>query len=352
VAKTDDRVRVLSPLAVCVLTLVALAVIPLRAADTSFVGVLALAVEKDVAAQLELTEQTKRKLLDLIDQRESQALDIVQENRDLPPAEQAARLMPFVADSERLGFALLTMEQRAKLQRIRVARSGMLSLGEAGLASSLGLTEQQQQSVHELLQQRAVDLTRGGETEQRITRAIYERKLASLLTEPQRAAWEKMAGLSDAAIESTAAEPAMTVPATEQPAEAEPTVSVPSATEPSATEPAATEPAATEPAATEPAATEPAATEPSATEPAATEPAATEPAATEPAATEPAATEPAATEPALTEPAAIVPTTTVPATAAPAASVPATTVPAATAPAATVPATPAPSTPETTPSGR
>jgi hypothetical protein len=207
VTKTVDRIRVLSPVAACVLALVAFAGVSLRAADTSFVGVLALAVEKDVAAQLELSEETKRQLLDLIDRRESQALDIVQENLDLPPAEQAARLMPFVADSERLGFALLTMEQRAKLQRIRVARSGMLSLGEAGLASSLGLTEQQQQSVHGLLQQRAVDLTRGGESEQRITRAIYERKLASLLTEPQRSAWEKMAGLSDAVIASEPAEP-------------------------------------------------------------------------------------------------------------------------------------------------
>jgi hypothetical protein len=231
VAKTDDRVRVTSPVAACVLALVALAGVSLRAADTSFVGVLALAVEKDVAAQLELSEQTKSQLLALIDKRESQALDIVQENLDLPPAEQAARLMPFVADSERLGFALLTMEQRAKLQRIRVARSGMLSLGEAGLASSLGLTEQQQQSVHGLLQQRAVDLTRGGESEQRITRAIYERKLASLLTEPQRSAWEKMAGLSDAVIASEPVEPETTVPAAEQPAATEPTVSVPAATD-------------------------------------------------------------------------------------------------------------------------
>jgi hypothetical protein len=195
VFRAVHRLRILSLLATFVLAVSHLATAPLRAADATFVGLLALAVEKDVATQLGLSDATKRQLLELIDQREDQALELVQQNRDLPPAEQAARLLPFVNESERLGFALLTLEQRQKLQQVRIARSGMLSLGESDLASSLGLTEEQQQSVHQLLQQRTMDLTRGGESEQRITRAIYERKLASLLTETQRAAWEKMAGL-------------------------------------------------------------------------------------------------------------------------------------------------------------
>ena len=221
---------------------------PLRAADMSFVGVLALAVERDVAAQLELSDSTRRQLLDLIDRRESQALEMVQENRDLPPSEQAARLVPFVAESERMGFALLTMQQRQKLQSIRVARSGMLSLGEAELASSLALSDAQRQSVQQLLKQRATDLTRGGENEQRITRAIYERKLASVLTDAQRATWEKMAGLTDAKLES--AEQAVTT------AEAEPVEPAAETDETAETDVATVTPTATAAAEADPAATD------------------------------------------------------------------------------------------------
>ncbi|TVS16088.1 MAG: hypothetical protein EA424_14840 [Planctomycetaceae bacterium] len=242
---------------------------PLRAADMSFVGVLALAVERDVAAQLELSDTTRQQLLELIDRRENQALEMVQENRDLPPSEQAARLLPFVAESERMGFALLTLQQRQKLQSIRVARSGMLSLGEAELASSLGLSDAQRQSVQQLLQQRATDLTRGGENEQRITRAIYERKLASLLTEPQRATWEKMAGLTDASVESAASEPTQPIETETVDSEhaesvetiepAEPAESVESVESVEPAEPAVTDAASDAPLETVPADAEPAA---------------------------------------------------------------------------------------------
>lgn len=329
---------------VCLLIVTAVIVPAVQAADASFVGLLALAVEKGVAAQLELSEETRAKLLQLIDQRESQALEIVQENRDLPPPEQAARLLPFVAESERLGFQLLTLAQREKLQQIRIARSGMLTLGEDGLAGPLGLNAQQRTQVRELLQQRATDLTRGGESEQRITRGLYERKLASLLSEPQRAAWEKMAGLSD----SRDVAPAPATPAQENRQDPTPLKTGPAgAASPQAAaenDPPAV-PMAASPAATAEAPAAPAGSAAGDEPEASTSETAS---AAQPAAASPAAVDSAAVAPAApTEAAAAAPQ--VPASAAPVPTAPAVTAPVATAPAAA--ATDQPAAPEAAVSG-
>lgn len=177
-----------------------------RAADPSFVGALAIAVEEGVAERLGLSDEVKAKLVELINLREDQALEIVLANKDLPPVEQTARLVPFVIESERLGFALLTVTQREKLQHIRLARQGMSSLGEPGVAQSVGLSEKQQATVKQLLEQRAVDLTKGGESERRITRAIYERKLAAVLSDQQKSNWQTLAGQSDAELTAVSAD--------------------------------------------------------------------------------------------------------------------------------------------------
>ncbi len=169
------------------------------AADPTFVGVIALTTDPVIAKQLGLSEDVQARLRALIDRREDQALEIVQQNRDLPPSQQVARLVPFMEESERLGFQLLTLSQRERLQQLRVARTGMLALREDNLARSLGLTNEQRATVNELLEQRSRDLARGGEGEQRIIRALYERRLVGVLDDQQRGTWEKLAGLSDAA---------------------------------------------------------------------------------------------------------------------------------------------------------
>lgn len=170
------------------------------AADPAFVGVLALAVDDQVAERIGLTGQTKAKLLELIDRREEEAIEMVLTIRDLSAAEQVAKLSPFVAESERQGLELLSVAQREKLQAIRVAREGMTALGEAWMAASLGLSDEQQAKVADLLKQRAVELTKGGENQRRLTRAIFERQLAAVLTPEQNAVWQKLAGQTDAAV--------------------------------------------------------------------------------------------------------------------------------------------------------
>jgi len=77
------------------------------AAEPQFVGVLALAVEDDVARQLELSEDQKQALRKLIDARENLALELALQLKDVPLPERAKKLAPFRRESEQKGLELL-----------------------------------------------------------------------------------------------------------------------------------------------------------------------------------------------------------------------------------------------------
>ncbi|MEX2559988.1 MAG: secretin N-terminal domain-containing protein [Pirellulales bacterium] len=87
-------------------------------AEPDFVGVLALAIDDEAAANLKLSDEQRAKLLAVIDQREDEALELALEIKDLPPAERADRLAPFRRESERLGLAVLDEQQREKLRAL------------------------------------------------------------------------------------------------------------------------------------------------------------------------------------------------------------------------------------------
>ncbi len=241
------------------------------AAEPEFVGILALAVEDDVAERIDLSQDTYQALVDLIDRREAEALNLALELRTLPPEERAKRLAPFVQESERLGLALLTNEQQLKLRQLRVARAGLATLGEAEVAQQLQLTEEQKTQIAALLQARAAALTQGGENEQRLARADFERRLAGALTEPQRAAWQKLAGLLEeseqvaqaSAMDGSARAPDVATPPT-APADPEPGEPMPVAPAPPSAAPAEPMPATPMPTELVPGAPSPGALSPAA----------------------------------------------------------------------------------------
>jgi type II secretory pathway component GspD/PulD (secretin) len=160
-----------------------------KAAETDFVGVLALAVEDEVARKINLSARARAKLLEVIDRRENEALEIVLGVRDLPLPQRAARLAPFRAESERQGLAVLTEQQRRQLRAIQVSRMGMASLGEPDVSQHLGLSPAQQKQIGQLLEERARTMANVDREKQRLARATYERKLAAVLTEDQQAGW-------------------------------------------------------------------------------------------------------------------------------------------------------------------
>ncbi|WP_197442697.1 secretin N-terminal domain-containing protein [Lignipirellula cremea] len=184
------------------------------AAESAFVGILALAVEDDVAEQLQLSDEVKAQLDMLIADREDAALELALRVKDLPPAEQQKELAPFIAASEQAGLALLSPAQRELLAQLQVRRTGMVSLADPETAAMLKLSPEQSLQVKQLLAERTVAMTQGGADQRDRVRADFERRLAAVLTKPQRVAWEVQAGLAPG--EALAEQP---LPA-EQPADA------------------------------------------------------------------------------------------------------------------------------------
>ncbi len=144
---------------------------------------------------LGLSDEVREKLRRLIGRRESAAINLALEIKDLPPEVRAERLAPFVAESEREGMALLTQEQRSRLNQLRLQRTGMVSLSEPETAQLLELTPEQRDVVSRLMAERATAMTRGGEKERVEARDAYEPQLRSVLTSAQKATWDQMAGL-------------------------------------------------------------------------------------------------------------------------------------------------------------
>ncbi len=153
------------------------------AADSEFVGILALATEEEVADELGLSPPVRRELLDLVDQREDDALELAMSLRDLPASERAKQLGPFRKTSETMGLKLLKPAQIKLLQAIRIRKLGMQSLGEPAVASKLKLTDEQKQQVVDLLAQRKAA------TSKRAT-GVIDRQLKSVLTAEQMVAWQ------------------------------------------------------------------------------------------------------------------------------------------------------------------
>jgi len=162
-------------------------------AEEELVGLLALAVEPEVVEQLGLSEEQVEKLLEVVDQRESEALDQVLQMKDLAPAERWARLAPFRATSEKIGLAVLSPEQKQRLLQIRLQRSGLAALGDAEVVGMLDLADEQQEKLAAVLQQRREELGRLRGEEAARVRQKYEARLAALLSGEQREKWSQIA---------------------------------------------------------------------------------------------------------------------------------------------------------------
>jgi len=165
--------------------------VPAQAAESEFVGVLTLAVENDVAEQLKLTAAQKQKLLELIDARENEALELALELKDLSPAERAERLAPFRRQSESRGLAILDPPQRVRLEQIRLQRAGLAALVDLEVAEKLKLTDSQKTQLAAIRAKRTKELAGPGSSAHTV-RAAAEREMAAVLTPEQQAQWESL----------------------------------------------------------------------------------------------------------------------------------------------------------------
>ncbi|TWT95865.1 Bacterial type II/III secretion system short domain protein [Botrimarina colliarenosi] len=98
------------------------AALPAGAAETEIVGLLAVAIEPDVAKQLGLSDELLGRLQSLADDREMKGMSRAMKVARLPREEQVAQLADFRAESEQLALAMLDEKQAAKLREIATAR--------------------------------------------------------------------------------------------------------------------------------------------------------------------------------------------------------------------------------------
>ncbi len=208
----------------------------LKAAEVAapeFVGILALAIEADVADKLGLTESQRQKLLELVDARESEALELAIQLKNLPAEETAAKLAAFRRQSESMGLALLSKQQQARLQQIRMARWGLAGALDGEFAEKLNLSPQQRTHLAELFRQQAKQLTRADEKAARAVRAEIDQKVSSLLDPQQRAALEALRLPTDAAENKLEAQAPEAKPTGTKPPESAPVAANSDAAKPS-----------------------------------------------------------------------------------------------------------------------
>ncbi|MBN2581182.1 MAG: hypothetical protein JXB10_19530 [Pirellulales bacterium] len=164
----------------------------LSAAVPEYVGVLALVDNDEAVAELGLVPEQKAKLRQLIDRREDEAVDLAMQLRDKSAAERAEKLEAFRRESEAKGLKLLSSEQRAKIEKIRLRHLGMASLTERGVAEKLNLSAEQKEQIADLLKHREQGLARADEKTAYAIRMETERKLATILNPQQKSDWESL----------------------------------------------------------------------------------------------------------------------------------------------------------------
>src|SRR5262245_34573462 len=165
------------------------------AADPAFVGKLALIADPEVAKELGLTDDTKKKLLELIDKREQEAIGVVAKLKGQPAAKQAEALAPFVAESEKMGKALLDDAQVAKLDKLKVAKDGMVGILSGDMPGKLQISDDQRKEIAPLIDEFRRIMTSGSEFQKRVARQSYEKKIAGFLNDTQRGTWEQLSGM-------------------------------------------------------------------------------------------------------------------------------------------------------------
>ncbi|MGB9689910.1 secretin N-terminal domain-containing protein [Thermogutta sp.] len=135
------------------------------AAEYEVVGALAYAVEPDVAKEIGLTENQLKQLNDLINNAEAEILTTLSELKDLSPQERNAKLAEFRRGIEDRGLALLSTQQRAKLEQIRMKRLGEKFFTDPVIAQKLGLTEEQKAALAKAVAERSASAKAEGASE-------------------------------------------------------------------------------------------------------------------------------------------------------------------------------------------
>ncbi|MFO1062867.1 MAG: hypothetical protein U0892_03205 [Pirellulales bacterium] len=159
------------------------------------IGVLPEVQRPEIREKLKLTDEQKSKFDELIKKRSGEAIGLAQTLRETPPDQKEVVRNQFREESERLGFEILDVEQRAALEQIRVNRLGLLALGEPGISKSLNLADWQLEKIRPQIAKAIA--ARGADSDR--VRAESEKAIRGEISDSQWAAWQFLAGQSTAA---------------------------------------------------------------------------------------------------------------------------------------------------------
>lgn len=159
--------------------------------EPDVLGMIALTSQADVAVALDLSQEQRTALDQLVAQRQAAAAEAL---ANVPAAEQSQAAAAFRAETERLALQLLNEKQRTTLQQAYLRRAGLSVLAEPAWADALELTAAQRQKVAQLLADRQNDLQGADQRRQRIVRGVYEQQLNNVLDDQQRARWQQLLG--------------------------------------------------------------------------------------------------------------------------------------------------------------
>ncbi len=164
-----------------------------HAANPELVGVIAIALDPSMAKDLELTDEQLTKLRTLAETQEAKGLNIASSLRELPPSERDSKKRILVREFEQLAYKELTIQQRGRLERIRLSSLGLASLAETEVAEMLGLSQGQNDQIQQILNSRLELVKSSGEAQ---AKSEVEKRLRGVLTAGQWATWQALAGQS------------------------------------------------------------------------------------------------------------------------------------------------------------
>ncbi|MGQ9604814.1 MAG: secretin N-terminal domain-containing protein [Thermogutta sp.] len=159
-----------------------------RAAEREVVGVLALALEPEIAQQIGLTPAQLAQINQIVVDREAEVLDIAADFRGLTPDERFAKLAPFRKETEEKGLAILSPQQRAKLEQLRFKRYGLSLLADPVIAERLRIPPDQQAAFRQAVKAREEKLRELGPNALAEEVKKLDEPITAMLEEPQRAA--------------------------------------------------------------------------------------------------------------------------------------------------------------------
>lgn len=173
--------------------------------NPDLVGVLSKITDPANAAELRLTDDQVTRLVDIIKQHESQALDFAREIRQLPSTDRRIRELESVRAIEDVGLALLSEEQRAVAEKWRLAMVGPIAMLDPNIASKFGVDPAQSEKFLNILEGRgALVRSMGADGAAR----EINKRLLEVLTDEQKTQWQEAAGLN-VAVSAPAVETAL-----------------------------------------------------------------------------------------------------------------------------------------------